>query len=202
MSWFSDLAGKAESFLNQMDQVAASSLQDAGIGTPNKQQSVSPADINQGSTGLSYEPVAQPLFTPTTQKSSESKFTKSFKRESFSDVKPSTSADPSSQQYPRSHTSGMSTSLDNDTLMSFLNSPSAKSKTGDKPMKATPTRPRSAAGQRKNTSKEKNKPTDSNTAGSGIVIQMDQSDCFILLAQYVHNVLRLLTCLFTCTCNL
>ena len=180
MSWFSDLAGKAESFLNQMDQVAASSLQEAGIGTPNEKQSVPPTDKNQSSTGLSYEPVAQPLFTPISQQSSQSRFTKSFKRESFSDVKPSTTADPSS--HPRSHTGGMSTSLDNDTLMSFLNSPSTKSKTGDKPMKVTPTRPRSATGQRKNTSKEKIKPTDSNnTTGAGIVIQMDQSDCFKIL---------------------
>lgn len=71
MSWFSSIAGKAEALLNQLDEAAATSFQEAGIATPPK----SPHPPTERETsppppkpGLSYEPVAQPTATPTSKR--------------------------------------------------------------------------------------------------------------------------------------
>ena len=64
MSWLTDLAGKAEAFLDRVDQATASTLQDAGIAqnTPKSspsQAAFSPGDTSQSvARSLSYEPTA------------------------------------------------------------------------------------------------------------------------------------------------
>ena len=154
MSWLSGLAGRAESFLNQMDQVAATSLQEAGIGTPSPNKpSVANQDDVPVTTGLRYEPVAQPVLKPAlSQTSSESKFTKSFIRQP--DNKP-TATDSSVPQHSRPHSSTSMRSLpDNDNLMSFLNSPITKSKNGARHAKTTPSRPRSSQEREKKETKD------------------------------------------------
>ena len=55
MSWFSGLAGKAESLLDKMDQAAAVSLQGAGL-TTSPQRNTNPPNIQ---SRLAYEPTAQ-----------------------------------------------------------------------------------------------------------------------------------------------
>ena len=143
MSWFSGLAGRAESFLNQMDEAAATSLQEVGIGTPSPNKpSVTNKDDIPTTTGLSYEPIAQSVSKPLSQTAPQSKFTKSFMKQTDheSDVM---------SQRSRPH-SGTSTSLDSDTLMSFLNSPTTKPKSTElRQAKTTPTRPRSSQGREK-----------------------------------------------------
>ena len=67
MSWLSGIAGKAEAFLNQMDQAASSGLQDAGIKTPQK-ASLSQTFINepptrQVNTSIPYEPTVNATST-------------------------------------------------------------------------------------------------------------------------------------------
>ena len=68
-SWFSEIAGKAEAFLDRMDQATASTLQDAGIvkntpkSNPRPLHSLLPAeDLSQSTVpvaqSLSYEPTA------------------------------------------------------------------------------------------------------------------------------------------------
>ena len=52
-SWFSEIAGKAEALLDRMDQVAATSIQSAGIATPLSQNRQ-----GTGETSLTYEPTA------------------------------------------------------------------------------------------------------------------------------------------------
>ena len=152
MSWLSGLAGRAESFLNQMDQAAATSLQEVGIGTPSPEKPVRKEPV-----GLNYEPVAQPNATPLSQKAVESRFTKSFKTQGMNETKPkrheppSLSSDGSQSHQPKSHSStGMSTSLSSDMLMNFLNSPSANPRSEKKGLQTTlPARPRSSHGREK-----------------------------------------------------
>ena len=71
MSWFTDLAGRAEALLNQVDQAAATSLLEAGLASPSPKKP-SPPPLESGSelerrtssppfsSGLTYEPTAQP----------------------------------------------------------------------------------------------------------------------------------------------
>ena len=61
MSWFTDLAGKAEALLNQVDQAASESLRDVGLKTPQKTSpNLPPTTTHQDgvSTTLPYEPTA------------------------------------------------------------------------------------------------------------------------------------------------
>lgn len=59
MSWLSGMAGKAEAFLNQMDQAASVSLQEVGIKTPQKSSGkMDSYPTPQASTVLPYEPTA------------------------------------------------------------------------------------------------------------------------------------------------
>ena len=69
-SWFSDLAGKAEAFLDRVDQATASTLQDAGIvkNTPKSNTSLAPSFTDQDSSQAQslIKPVAQSLsYEPT-----------------------------------------------------------------------------------------------------------------------------------------
>lgn len=67
MSWLSGLAGKAEAFLNQVDQAASVSLQDAGLRTPQKaslsQTYTNEPSTHQVSTSLPYEPTVNATST-------------------------------------------------------------------------------------------------------------------------------------------
>lgn len=68
MSWFTDLAGKAEAFLDRMDQATASTLQDAGIvkGTPKSSTSMVTQSYTARDTSHSPTPVAHSLsYEPT-----------------------------------------------------------------------------------------------------------------------------------------
>ena len=71
-SWFSDLAGKAEAFLDRMDQATASTLQDAGI-VKNTPKSNPPPDHSfpRKDSSQSLLPVAQSLsYEPTASRRS------------------------------------------------------------------------------------------------------------------------------------
>lgn len=68
MSWFSELAGRAEALLDKMDQAAATSLQATGVtgrqSVPQSDSTYLHAPVSSqsfsGSTGPAYEPTAQP----------------------------------------------------------------------------------------------------------------------------------------------
>lgn len=143
MAWFSSIAGKAEQLLNQLDEAAATSLREAGVATPNKTQApptssepVEPDPVTR--TGLSYEPVAQPLATPTSRRSQP---VASRPLVASSDVTPPTwnSWDvPFSSSSPKVSHSFVGDgrgqkAKDDDSLLDFLNSPSLSEK------KTTPT---------------------------------------------------------------
>ncbi len=114
MSWFTDLAGKAEALLNQVDQVASESLKDAGFNTPQKAAAVSEP--------LSYEPtvlttskpgqgaaIAQVLVgtTPRTSVAKKEQLNK-----------------PIQAATPRKFSASSSPTASDDKLFEFLNSPS------------------------------------------------------------------------------
>lgn len=82
MSWLSDLTGKAGAFLEKMDQAAATSLQEAGIGSPSHNSGGEPGSgsgsrqmllvghdprkLSPSGTGIPYEPTAyQSLSSPS-----------------------------------------------------------------------------------------------------------------------------------------
>ncbi len=133
MSWFSELAGRAEALLDKMDQAAATSLQGVGL-TPAKDGKIStpspvPADTGSHGGGLPYEPTAQPLSTtPDTPPSFKSV-------ERFSGGGHQTGAWPpmtsssriSAAERPKATAFTSKTShvdANDDSLFEFLNSPS------------------------------------------------------------------------------
>ncbi len=123
MSWFTELAGKAEALLNQVDQAASESLKDSGLKTPQK-QAASSATIEPPSRvrepHVPYEPtvhttkpgqgaaVAQVLVGRTPQSLV---------------AKKQHSNEPIHTSTPRKSSSTSSVAND-DKLLEFLNSPS------------------------------------------------------------------------------
>lgn len=127
MSWFSSIAGKAEQILNQLDEAAATSLKDAGLATPTKTpptQKSSNYDDEQ-STGLSYEPIAQPTTTPPPRRplstSSSSTWASS---SSWSAPPPLLRTTSGSRSFTNSGRGEGRSQTNDESLMEFLNSPS------------------------------------------------------------------------------
>ena len=170
MAWFSSIAGKAEQFLNQLDEAAATSLRDSGMATPSKSQTTPTAPDSFQSepvtrTGLLYEPVAQ---SPPAYNSRQQQQGPPLKSAvSSSNVTPPTWDSPwdvpfssSSPKVSRSFTSdgrgqqgrGQQAKED-DSLLDFLNSPSGGGK-----KKTTPT----SAGSERRTKIKKSKVTTTN----------------------------------------
>lgn len=162
MSWFSDIAGKAEALLNQVDQVAATSLQEVGIGTPSPKKPQS-TTFHQDScdppiSGLNYEPVA--TVSPIQKKpigsfdlrsskhtlTTENKSTPTISKHVHGNESTWSHSFSSSDSYQESRSqSALSKHMNNESLLEFLNSPPAKEKTkrdGIRITKTTPTIPR------------------------------------------------------------
>ena len=127
MSWFTDLAGKAEALLNQVDQAASESLREAGFKTPQKTSNPPPTTTIQdgGSTSgsLPYEPTAHTSQGAAVAQVLVGTAPRPSKHQSTAPLHTST---------PRKTSSSSGTT--DDKLFEFLNSPS-------KPKETTSSRP-------------------------------------------------------------
>ena len=138
MSWFSDFTDKAGAFLNNLDQVAATSLQDAGIGSPSPKANKATASSsrNQDSSDVSFSPTSQKEKVASVAQvlvgsASESPHLAPPSRTSRVG---SVSSNPSSQRNVQSDTSKVS----DDSLFQFLNSPKSSSSSKRKSEYASP----------------------------------------------------------------
>lgn len=158
MSWFSSLTGKAEAFLNQLDEAAATSLNDSGLVTPSPKKI--PSVQTQPESGLTYEPVAQPnpkMTTPPPRRSQPVISSMTHKPSHPLGMTPPTESTwGSSWSVPfqstkvtedpiKSSSSGRG-HVTEDSLLEYLNTPSKKDKQKGvaNTVKTTPLRPHSA----------------------------------------------------------
>lgn len=158
MSWFSSLTGKAEAFLNQLDEATATSLNDAGLVTPSPKKITSVG--GQSKSGLAYEPVAQPnpkMTTPPPRRSQPAISSMTHKPSHPLGVTPPTESTWGSswsapfQSTKVTHDPVKSSSsgrghITEDSLLEYLNTPSKKDKQKGEAstVKTTPPRPHSA----------------------------------------------------------
>ncbi len=145
MSWFSELAGRAEALLDKMDQAAATSLHGAG-GTPAKESKPfttppGPApghvDVTSEPGLLPYEPRAQPPSAKPEAPPSFHAVVRSTGSGSHPVSKLRTTTPPTGKvsppEHPTSTTWGSKTSqggATDDSLFEFLNSPSKPKESG------------------------------------------------------------------------
>lgn len=127
MSWFSEIAGRAEALLDRVDQAAASSIQGVGLGTPPKQ--------GAGQTSLTYEPTAtvneekaagvasKPPSSPLLLQKSKTP-TQSYAPVSRPEAAPKTPTTPSSYQ---AFSKSKNAAPNDDSIFEFLNTPSKES---------------------------------------------------------------------------
>ena len=158
MSWFSSLTGKAEAFLNQLDEAAATSLSDTGLVTPSPKKI--PSVQRQPESGLTYEPVAQPnpkMTTPPPRRSQPVISSMTHKQSHPLGVTPPTESTWGSSwsapfqsnkvtQNPIKSSSSGRGHITEDSLLEYLNTPSKKDKQkiGANTVMTPPLRPHSA----------------------------------------------------------
>ncbi len=125
MSWFSDLTDKAGAFLNNLDQVAASSLQEAGIASPSQKSNKTPVYSSRNED-------PPPIYTPPVSKQEKNTSVVQVLVGSASNsphLTPTAKASKAgstpltSSSLNRSLQASSSKASDDDSLFQFLNSP-------------------------------------------------------------------------------
>ena len=143
-SWFSELTDKAGAFLNNLDQVTASSLQEAGIGSPPTKTSTAQVDNRR-----TQEPALPSYSTPTSNSKDRATSVAQVLVGSASESPhlsplsgtPRTPSGAASSSYQHNHLQTSSSKVSDDSLFHFLNSPTTSNGAKRRSERSTPNPP-------------------------------------------------------------